>query len=128
MNIDEIPTPESDAAYKQWLFESGKSHRIRMGQTMKSLERRLALLTEHVGLCHDEIGESRDSDTSELYLFFRKEVANDKRRIIDAVNIIDLGRRLTIAREALDRISIWSTENSVLDVARITLTQTAPKP
>ena len=75
MNINEIPTPESDAAYKQLLLESDKSHRIRMGQKMKSLE-----------------------------------------------------RRLTLAREGLDRITIWSTENSVLDVARKTLTQTAPKP
>jgi len=43
MNIDEIPTPETDAAYKQWLFESDKSHKIRMGQTMESLERRLTI-------------------------------------------------------------------------------------
>ena len=39
----------------------------------------------------------------------------------------DLERRLTIAREALDRISIWSTENSVLDIARKTLTNIALK-
>lgn len=39
----------------------------------------------------------------------------------------DLERRLTVAREALDRISIWSTENSVLDIARKTLTNIALK-
>ena len=43
MNIDQIPTPETNAAYKQWLLESDKSHRIRMGQTMESLERRLSV-------------------------------------------------------------------------------------
>ena len=43
MNMGEIPTPETDAAYKQWLLESDKSHRIRMGQTMESLERRLTI-------------------------------------------------------------------------------------
>lgn len=46
MNMDKIPTPETDAAYKQWLFESDKSHRIRMGQTMESLERRLFIARE----------------------------------------------------------------------------------
>ena len=46
MNMGEIPTPETDAAYKQWLLESDKSHRIRMGQTMESLERRLTVARE----------------------------------------------------------------------------------
>lgn len=41
MNIDEIPTPETDAAFKQWLLESDKSHRIRMRSKMRDLERRL---------------------------------------------------------------------------------------
>ena len=44
--MDEIPTPETDAAYKQWLLESDKSHRIRMGQTMESFERRLTVARE----------------------------------------------------------------------------------
>lgn len=40
----------------------------------------------------------------------------------------DLETRLTLARDALERISIWATENSVLSVARNALTQTNPKP
>lgn len=40
----------------------------------------------------------------------------------------DLERRLTVVREALERVTLWSTENSVLDVARKALAQTAPKP
>ena len=43
MNIDEIPTPESDAAYKQLLLESDKSHRIRMRSKMRDIERRLSV-------------------------------------------------------------------------------------
>ena len=46
MNIDEIPTPESDAAYKQLLLESDKSHRIRMRSKMRDLERRLTVSRE----------------------------------------------------------------------------------
>ena len=74
MNIDEIPTPETDAAE---------------------------------AACRESKGC--------VNLVFVNDMAA-------------LERRLTIARDALDRISIWSTENSVLDVARITLTKTAPKP
>lgn len=46
-------------------------------ETCLQLERELAELTEHVGLCHDAIGESRGSDTSELHTYFAnlREVA-----------------------------------------------------
>jgi len=40
----------------------------------------------------------------------------------------DLEQRLTLARDALERITIWSTEKTVLSVARNALIQTAPKP
>ena len=53
MNIDEIPTPESDAAYKQLLLESDKSHRIRMRSKMRDLERRLTIARETLTMIID---------------------------------------------------------------------------
>ena len=53
MNMDEIPTPETDAAFEQWLLESDKSHRIRMGQKMESLERRLTVAREALTMIID---------------------------------------------------------------------------
>ena len=54
MNIDQIPTPETDAAYKQLLFESDKSHRIRMRSKMRDLERRLTIARETLIMIADE--------------------------------------------------------------------------
>ena len=62
MSIDEIPTPETDDAHKQWLLESDKSHRIRMGQTMESLERRLTVVREVLSLALHVRGTSDDNE------------------------------------------------------------------
>lgn len=60
MNIDEIPTPETDAAYNKRLFENDKSHRIRVGQTMESLERRLTIAREALQASADAGGSFCD--------------------------------------------------------------------
>jgi len=80
MNLDEIPTPETDAAYNQWLFETDKSHKIRMGQTMESLERRLT------------IEKNRADDMSKLAHSITCEA-------------MEYRRLLTIARKALKGVS-----------------------
>lgn len=59
MNIDEIPTPETDAAFKQWLLESDKSHRIRMRSKMRDFERRLTIARETLWGVHDTSSSSR---------------------------------------------------------------------
>jgi len=58
---NEIPTPETDQA---------RSYIPDLIAKSKDLERRLAIITEHIGLCQDAIGESRDSDTAKLYKYF----------------------------------------------------------
>ena len=65
MNIDEIPTPETDAAFKQWLLESDKSHRIRMRSKMRDLERRLTVAREALQAVSDAGGNYCDLLTSQ---------------------------------------------------------------
>jgi len=45
---------------------------------------------------------------------------------VDADYARDLERRLAACREALERITIWSTENAILQLSRNTLALTAP--
>lgn len=104
MNLDEIPTPETDAAYKQWLFESDKSHKIRMGQTMESLERRLTI---------------------------EKNRANEMGKLAhaNACEAMEYRRLLTIARGTLIVIADESANLKHAErMADRALTQTAPKP
>ncbi len=54
--------------------------------------------------------------------------SRDNPLVVRSIIVRNLERRLTIARKALERVTLWSTENSVLAVAKQALTQTAPKP
>jgi hypothetical protein len=71
-------TPRTDEAVYQAIgpgtvsldAEGWQKRFSKLAQHARQLERELAELKEHVGLCHDAIGESRDSDTSELWRYF----------------------------------------------------------
>ena len=60
-------TPRTDARACKWTDLSGEWVDANVAQ---ELERELGELTEHVGRCHDALGEDRASDTSELWKFF----------------------------------------------------------
>ena len=51
--MSDIPTPETDAAFEQWLLESDKSHRIRMRSKTRDLERRLTIARETLTMIID---------------------------------------------------------------------------
>ena len=85
MNLNEIPTPETDAAWKD-------PQRTRDGTG------------------------------------FRSDVPSIDIALSVAEKSKDLERRLAVARDALERATIWSTENAILLVSKQALTLTAPKP
>lgn len=67
---DERPTPDVKQMGAVTISRNGY---------IEDLERQLAELTEHVGLCHDAVGERRGSDTSELWKFFEDHAVLIKR-------------------------------------------------
>jgi len=64
------PTPRTDANVKRHNLCRLSGNDLVYADFPRQLERELAELQEHVALCHDALGESRGSDTSELHTYF----------------------------------------------------------
>jgi len=59
MNIDEIPTPESDDCYHKCVLTPGPGNGLVMRSKMRDLERRLTIAREALWGVHDTSSSSR---------------------------------------------------------------------
>ena len=93
----------------------------------EEIELELAELREHVGLCHDAIGECRGSDTSELHKFFdghmklmcRLHTAETQRdELRDAVRAYRDAKGRYHTQKACERLLALLPENVASDLSR----------